>query len=257
METLRKDTFQRQDREEGMRQLQRLDIWQERESHERTDEMRRIATTPGRTHSSPPQRHRSRSRDREGECLRTNKYSRRSCSRSMSPMESGMYDRATKAVLEKLVWPQKNLHYGFLQEGLSFRQLTFYHLVAGEITTIATASPTERRGRLWLLERLAYWMLRGARWEQVRGLYAAVLRGIEAHELSWWDLWEDIESMMINKPETGSAIKPDKQVTQEKSEKGVRKPQKGRETEKREERKEAKVERFGSAGTTTPLEGVC
>lgn len=168
-----------------------------------------------------------------------------------------MYDRATKAVLEKLVWPQKNLHYGFLQEGLSFRQLTFYHLVAGEITTIATASPTERRGRLWLLERLAYWMLRGARWEQVRGLYAAVLRGIEAHELSWWDLWEDIESMMINKPETGSAIKPDKQVTQEKSEKGVRKPQKGRETEKREERKEAKVERFGSAGTTTPLEGVC
>ncbi len=57
-----------------------------------------------------------------------------------------MFNRAMKEVVEKITWPQKNLHYAFLQEGLSFRQLTYHHLMAREITTIQNCSGVERQG---------------------------------------------------------------------------------------------------------------
>ena len=77
-------------------------------------------------------------------------------------MKSGMLDKATTHILQKQVWPQKNLGEDWAEEEVEFKQLRFEHLVAGETRTIETCTdPAEILGRLNLLRRLAYLKLRG------------------------------------------------------------------------------------------------
>ncbi len=93
------------------------------------------------------------------------------------------------------------------------------------------------------MERITYWVLRGAQWDQVRAFFASVLRGVEAHELAWNDDWGSLESMMIDKPDASAVIKPDRGEKEKSvSIKKVRAASKSRDKEdKREEKRESKV----------------
>lgn len=114
-------------------------------------------------------------------------------------------------VRTKLTWPQKQLGFRFIQEPLVFNQLTYDHLVVGEIATIRACNDLyEAKHRLRLLERVGYWKLRGADWCQVRAFYAAILAGIEAEEFNWDVEYHEFESMIIDKPSASAAVKPDK-----------------------------------------------
>lgn len=90
-------------------------------------------------------------RDRSGESnnLRTEERTK-----------SGMMERSSMSVCNKLNWPQKQLGYRFIQEPVAFNQLTFDHLVVGEIATIRNCIDLhEAKHRLRLLERVGYWKL--------------------------------------------------------------------------------------------------
>lgn len=130
-------------------------------------------------------------------------------------IKSGITEKAEASVRQKLTWPQKNLGFKFIQEPLGFNQLTFEHLIVGEITTIRNCqSMVEAKHRMRLLERIGYWRLRGADWSQIRAFYAAILAGIEAEEFAWDVSFADIESMIIDKPLVAAAVKPDKKPNQ-------------------------------------------
>lgn len=126
-------------------------------------------------------------------------------------IKSGITEKAEASVRQKLTWPQKNLGFKFIQEPLGFNQLTFEHLIVGEITTIRNCQNIlEAKHRMRLLERIGYWRLRGADWSQIRAFYAAIIAGIEAEEFNWDVSFADIESMIIDKPLVAAAVKPDK-----------------------------------------------
>lgn len=134
-------------------------------------------------------------------------------------IKSGITEKAEASVRQKLTWPQKNLGFKFIQEPLGFNQLTFEHLIVGEITTIRNCPDIkEAKHRMRLLERIGYWRLRGADWSQVRAFYAAIIAGIEAEEFGWEVSFADIESMIIDKPLVASAVKPDKKQVKKKTE---------------------------------------
>lgn len=129
-------------------------------------------------------------------------------------IKSGITEKAEASVRRKLTWPQKNLGFKFIQEPLGFNQLTFEHLIVGEITTIRNCQNIlEAKHRMRLLERIGYWRLRGADWSQIRAFYAAIIAGIEAEEFQWDVSFADIESMIIDKPLVAAAVKPDKKAT--------------------------------------------
>lgn len=136
-------------------------------------------------------------------------------------IRSGITEKAEASVRRKLTWPQKNLGFKFIQEPLGFNQLTFEHLIVGEITTIRNChNMTEAKHRMRLLERIGYWKLRGADWSQTRAFYAAIIAGIEAEEFTWDVSFADIESMIIDKPLVAAAVKPDKKVVSKQFKKG-------------------------------------
>ncbi len=90
--------------------------------------------------------------------------------------------------------------------------------VVGELRTIQqTRSDIERRGCMHLLERVAYWKLRGAPWRQIRAFYAAIVAGIENHELDWTTSFVDHESFMIDRPPISAMVKPDKPFVKKKA----------------------------------------
>lgn len=131
--------------------------------------------------------------------------------KSEEKLRSGMMEKSSTNVKTKLVWPQKQLGYRYIQEPLSFNQLTFDHLVVGEIATVRNCTDSnEIKHRLRLLERVGYWKLRGAEWPQIRAFYAAILAGIEADEFGWEVDYGEFESMIIDKPLASAAIKPDR-----------------------------------------------
>lgn len=197
-------------RESGIRSLQRHGLWDE---------------NPGRLQDEPREdNQRSRSRNRTPP-LATNRnrstghdtVDTRECAgesnlvRGDERLKSGMMDKSSMSVCTRLIWPQKQLGYRFIQEPIAFNQLTFDHLVVGEIATIRACSDLfEAKHRLRLLERVGYWKLRGAEWSQVRAFYAAILAGIEADEFTWDVEYSEFETMIIDKPAISVAVKPDK-----------------------------------------------
>lgn len=129
--------------------------------------------------------------------------------------KSGINDTADCCAKEKLIWPQKQLGFKFLQNQPSFDQLQFEHLVVGELNTIMSCEDAfQAKHRIRLLQRLAYWKMRGAQWYQIRAFYAAVISGIESHELDWDDSYTELESMMIDRPNTRDVVKFDKKPKQ-------------------------------------------
>lgn len=135
--------------------------------------------------------------------------------------KSGINDTADTFAKEKLIWPQKQLGFRFLHQQPSFEQLQFEHLVVGELSTIAGCEDElELKNRIRLLQRVAYWKMKGAQWYQIRSFYAAIISGIEAHELHWDDNYTEIEAMLIDRPQTRDGVKfdrkPGKQFTKNK-----------------------------------------
>lgn len=159
----------------------------------------------------------ARSRDRN--------YSGESIRRSPSmknKSRSGISDTAESFAKEKLVWPQKQLGFRFLQIQPTFDQLQFEHLVVGELSTIATCSSAfEAKHRIRLLQRVSYWKMRGAMWFQVRNFYAAVLSSIESHELDWDDSFAELEQMIIDRPTSKDVVKFDRKPKYNKKEDSV------------------------------------
>lgn len=130
---------------------------------------------------------------------------------SKNKIKSGILDTADSFAKEKLIWPQKQLGYKFLQTQPSFDQLQFEHLVLGELCTISSCEDLfEAKHRLRLLQRIAYWKMRGAFWPQIRSFYAAILSGVEAHDFDWDEKYTEIESMLIDRPASKDAIKLDR-----------------------------------------------
>lgn len=125
--------------------------------------------------------------------------------------KSGINDTAESFAKEKLIWPQKQLGFRYLQNQPSFDQLQFEHLVLGELCTISsTDSSFEASNRLRLLKRIAYWKMKGAAWFQIRNFYAAFISGVEAHELDWNDSFTELENMIIDRPSAKELVKFDR-----------------------------------------------
>ena len=114
-------------------------------------------------------------------------------------LKTGMLAQPSDNIKSVAVWPHYNLQYEYASKPLQFLQLSFKQYIAGESRTVMSCSDTmEVRGRLNLMFRLAHLKQKGYPWECLRGLYAAVVRGIEMHETSWAGDWRHIEEMVID-----------------------------------------------------------
>ena len=115
--------------------------------------------------------------------------------------KSGMLDKATTNIQHKETWPQKNLLEDWADEDMEFKQMQFEHMVAGETRTIETCTnPAEILGRLKLLRRMAYAKLRGYEWSNIRKMYAAILRSIEARDTTWETNFDRYEAILYRRP---------------------------------------------------------
>ena len=111
-----------------------------------------------------------------------------------------MLDRATAHVIQKQVWPQKNLGEDWAEEEIDYKHMRFEHLVAGETRTIEMCTePAQILGRLRLLRRLAYLKLRGYEWFLLRKMYAAIVRSIKTGENSWGSNFDRFETMLYRR----------------------------------------------------------
>ena len=115
--------------------------------------------------------------------------------------KSGMLDKATTNIQHKETWPQKNLLEDWADEDMDFKNMQFEHLIAGEMRTIETSTnPAEILGRLKLVRRMAYAKLRGYEWTQIRKMYAAILRSIEARDNTWECNFDRFEAILYRRP---------------------------------------------------------
>ena len=114
--------------------------------------------------------------------------------------KSGMLDKPTSTVVQKQIWPQKNLGEDWAEDEVDFKHLKFEHMVAGETRTIETCTePAQILGRLRLLRRIAYLKLRGYEWYLLRRMYAAILRSIETREYSWDSNFDRFETILYRR----------------------------------------------------------
>lgn len=101
-------------------------------------------------------------------------------------IKSGMYDKVADDVIVKLKWPHKRLSKVWVPDRVQPNQLTFEQVVAGEIAIILRSTdPDEVRGRLHILQKLAYWNMQAQGWHRVRDIYMAILHSIEEGEASF------------------------------------------------------------------------
>ena len=113
---------------------------------------------------------------------------------------SGILDKSTSNIQRKETWPQKNLLEDWADEEVSFNQMTFEHLIAGEARTIELCTePAQILGRLKLLRRMAYAKLRGYEWFLIRKMHAAILTSIEAGENNWDSSFDRFENILYRK----------------------------------------------------------
>lgn len=83
-------------------------------------------------------------------------------------VKSGMYDKIADDVVRKLKWPHKKLDSRWVSPRPLVHQLSFEHVVAGEIAIIMRSNnPEEVRCRLHILQKLAYWNLQAEGWARV------------------------------------------------------------------------------------------
>ena len=122
-----------------------------------------------------------------------------SCKANKGKAKSGMLACPSENTKNVEVWPHYNLHYEYASKPLEYNDLLFEQYIARETRTISACTDAlEAKGRLNLMFRLAHLKQKGYSWESLRGLYTAVVRGIEMHETNWAADWQGIEEMVID-----------------------------------------------------------
>ena len=106
-----------------------------------------------------------------------------------SKLRSGMIRKAADRVLEPQVWPHVALRGEYISQEMSFSDLDFRTLVAGELEIISSPNTRrgERIGRTQLLKQLAY-LYNSYSIEVIKTVYTSIVNRIEMRLLSW-DLW--------------------------------------------------------------------
>ena len=114
-------------------------------------------------------------------------------------VKSGMLAKATHNIKKPTIWPHFNLQLAYAAAPITFAQISFEQLVAGEIKTISDChDEVEAKGRLALLSKLALLKTRNYPWGKLRDLYAAFVREIEKDEAKWNSDWRHIEEAVID-----------------------------------------------------------
>ena len=106
--------------------------------------------------------------------------------RTIRSKKSGLVAKSSDAVRYPQLWPHVALQDEYLYKGVSFNELDFRLLIAGELEIISSESISnlERNGRLRLLKRLTY--LHGVHGvDCLKGIYTAIVRKIELGLLKW------------------------------------------------------------------------
>ena len=115
-------------------------------------------------------------------------------------LKSGIEAKASDVVVKPQIWPHVALQIEFVNKNLTFHELDFRLLTAGEIEIIlgSNISDSERLGRLKLLRQVAY-HAGSYEWASVRNLYAAIVRKIELGLLSWEGDFTNVEHLFLTK----------------------------------------------------------
>ena len=114
-------------------------------------------------------------------------------------LTSGISAKPQDNIKSVQVWPHYNLHAAYAATPITFDNLTFAQLVAGESKTINKCKNVDEiKGRLGLLSRLSLLTEKGYPWEKLRCLYAAVVRAVEQQDISWGDDFRSLEETVLD-----------------------------------------------------------
>lgn len=126
-------------------------------------------------------------------------------------LKSGMYAKVADDVVKQLKWPHKKLATRWVPSRLQMNQLTFEHVVAGELAIIQRATdPEEVRSRLHILQKVAYWNMQNEGWSRVREVYMSILHSIEEGEATFKSTFNEYDPMF---PVKRSTMQNKKQIT--------------------------------------------
>lgn len=111
-------------------------------------------------------------------------------------IKSGMYAKVADDVVKQLKWPHKKLATRWVPGRLLMNQLTFEHVVAGELAIIQRATdPEEVRSRIHILQKVAYWNMQNEGWPRVREVYMSILHSIEEGESNFKSSFDEFDSL--------------------------------------------------------------
>ena len=117
--------------------------------------------------------------------------------RSRRKLKSGMYDRPNEDIIRKVKWAHRYLDYVYRSRNLDFKVMNFNQYIAGESKIIALVDEIqELRGRLRIMNKVAYCMDETGNWGACREYYAAVLVSIEMGEEEWDSNFRRFETML-------------------------------------------------------------
>lgn len=109
-------------------------------------------------------------------------------------LKSGMYAKVADDVVRQLKWPHKKLATRWVPGRLLMNQLTFEQVVAGELGIIQRSTdPEEVRGRIHILQKVAYWNMQAEGWPRVREVYMSILHAIEEGEANFKSSFDDYD----------------------------------------------------------------
>ena len=112
--------------------------------------------------------------------------------------KSGIFDHPPDQVKFKQAWPQSILQFEYAGSKIEFDQLEFNLFVAGEleIVTSPNVGQIEKKGRLNLLKKIAYYT-ETYEWEGIKKLYTHIIRQIENGVRTWADDFGNMELPLL------------------------------------------------------------
>lgn len=123
-------------------------------------------------------------------------------------LKSGMYAKIADDVVRQLKWPHKKLAARWVPARLQMNQLSFEQVVAGELGIIQRSNdPEEVRGRIHILQKIAYWNMQNEGWNRVREVYMSILHAIEEGDANFRSQFDEYDSMFPVKRHTTNTKK--------------------------------------------------
>ena len=131
--------------------------------------------------------------------LVSQKKNHKSTSKKKKGKKSGINAKASTKVRSPQRWAHSALQLDFASAELTFNNLDFPKLVAGEMEIcLDPATPKiERQGRLALLRDLAYHKSNDLDLATIKGIYGAVLRKIEVGRATWASDFQTLQSQVV------------------------------------------------------------